>query len=219
MYHYTYYLYNKVTQQHYYGVRTSKIKPEEDLFVKYFSSSKLVRELINQHGLNSFNCKVRKIFSSRNEALIWEHKVLKRLKVRYRPEWLNISEGDLKFGFLTTEERRIYGYENALKDKRTFKERSQAAKKGVQKQIEKNSILYYNNLAAKRAKVQEMYPNGTFLGKKHSENTINKFREIRSGPGNSQYGTFWITNGVNNQKIKIGSDIPKNWYKGRKLNK
>jgi len=33
---------------------------------------------------------------------------------------------------------------------------------------------------------------------------------------NSQYGTMWITNGIDNRKIKKEQDvIPEGWYKGR----
>jgi hypothetical protein len=56
-----------------------------------------------------------------------------------------------------------------------------------------------------------------WTGKKHKEETIKKFRESKIGHGigekNSQYGTFWITNGTINKKTK--SEIPEGWYKGR----
>lgn len=35
------------------------------------------------------------------------------------------------------------------------------------------------------------------------------------GKLNSQFGTFWITDGIKNKKIKKGEQIPKNWKKGR----
>lgn len=38
------------------------------------------------------------------------------------------------------------------------------------------------------------------------------------GKDNSQYGTMWITDGINNKKIKKDVDfIPDGWYKGRKI--
>jgi hypothetical protein len=59
--------------------------------------------------------------------------------------------------------------------------------------------------------------NYDWTGKKHKEETIKKFRESKIGHGigekNSQYGTFWITNGTINKKTK--SEIPEGWYKGR----
>lgn len=37
------------------------------------------------------------------------------------------------------------------------------------------------------------------------------------GSKNSQYGTFWITNGVDSKKAKSENDIPDGWYKGRRM--
>ena len=39
--------------------------------------------------------------------------------------------------------------------------------------------------------------------------------ENQSGKGNSQYGTFWITNGSENKKLKSSEVIPEGWRKGR----
>jgi hypothetical protein len=37
------------------------------------------------------------------------------------------------------------------------------------------------------------------------------------GSKNSQFGTMWITNGIENKKIKKDLDIiPEGWYKGRR---
>ena len=37
----------------------------------------------------------------------------------------------------------------------------------------------------------------------------------QNGINNSQYGTMWITNGIENKKIKKLDTIPDGWYKGR----
>lgn len=37
----------------------------------------------------------------------------------------------------------------------------------------------------------------------------------QQGSKNSQYGTMWITNGLENKKIKRVDNIPEGWYKGR----
>jgi len=60
----------------------------------------------------------------------------------------------------------------------------------------------------------------TFTGKKHTEETKKKISNTNSikqkGENNSQYGSIWITNGIENKKIKKDSEIPQGWYKGRK---
>ena len=59
----------------------------------------------------------------------------------------------------------------------------------------------------------------SWVGKKHSVDTILKMKESKSNYGkgdkNSQFGTIWITNGIENKKIKKDSDIPVDWKKGR----
>lgn len=86
---YTYHLYNRVTDQHYYGVRYGEGCHPSDLWVTYFSSSKHVKKLIKEHGIDSFDYEVRQVFDDPIEAIEWETKVLIKLKVRQRTDWLN----------------------------------------------------------------------------------------------------------------------------------
>jgi len=55
----------------------------------------------------------------------------------------------------------------------------------------------------------------------HSEETKRKIGLSNStsqkGEKNSQYGSFWITNGIENKKWKKDTIIPNGWYKGRKI--
>ena len=60
-----------------------------------------------------------------------------------------------------------------------------------------------------------------FKGKTHSINTKKTIGEKNSltqkGEKNSQYGSMWITNGVESIKVKKDSIIPDGWNKGRKI--
>jgi len=58
-----------------------------------------------------------------------------------------------------------------------------------------------------------------FYGKSHSEETLQKMRGkiTQIGVKNSQFGSCWITNGIENKKIKKESLIPDGWKLGRKL--
>lgn len=62
----------------------------------------------------------------------------------------------------------------------------------------------------------------SFKGKHHSEEFKKKIGKILSesqtGKGNSQYGTMWITNGLESKKIKKGVMIPEGFVRGRKIN-
>lgn len=45
------------------------------------------------------------------------------------------------------------------------------------------------------------------------------YKEIKhqQGTTNSQYGTMWITNGIDNKKIKSTDILPEGWNRGRKV--
>ena len=62
-----------------------------------------------------------------------------------------------------------------------------------------------------------------FKGKFHTEETKARIGSANSlsqlGSKNSQFGSMWITNGIDNKKIKKTDTIPDNWHAGRKLNK
>ena len=95
---YTYRITSKTAGQHYYGVRyaekdnclyESGCHPDE-LWITYFTSSKLVKELIEKYGKNDFIVEIRKRFPNAPEkALLWEKKVLTKLGVLHRNDWLN----------------------------------------------------------------------------------------------------------------------------------
>lgn len=65
---------------------------------------------------------------------------------------------------------------------------------------------------------------GTFVGKTHSIDTKNLLSTIKKGTGvgekNSQFGTMWITNGVENLKIRkeeLDKYLKRGYTKGRKF--
>ena len=68
-------------------------------------------------------------------------------------------------------------------------------------------------------RVLELYPQGTFLGKTHTEETKKKIglknAKHQKGKGNSMYGMMWITNEQESTRINKGEPIPEGWRKGR----
>lgn len=44
-----------------------------------------------------------------------------------------------------------------------------------------------------------------------------KIRAANIGANNPNYGTYWITNGVENKKVKNLDNLPDGWYKGRNV--
>jgi hypothetical protein len=119
---FTYYLYHRPTGLKYYGVRYRQHCQPRDLWTTYFTSSTYVADLIKQYGKDSFDVEIRKIFDTPEAATIWETKVLRRLKVLQKDDWLNKN---IAGNIVMTEEIK-------LKISKTLKEnpnRSQLGKK------------------------------------------------------------------------------------------
>lgn len=94
---YTYLIKFIPTGQVYYGSRTANNCHPDDLWVLYFTSSKTIKNLIQEYGKEAFSYEVRKTFKTTRECLEWEHKVLRRFKVTKNDRWLNRSYGSSNF--------------------------------------------------------------------------------------------------------------------------
>jgi len=90
---FTYYLYHKPTKKHYYGVRYANDAHPESLWKTYFSSSKIVKKLIEEYGSDSFFVKVRKIFKTKEKAFKCEQKILTKFDVLNNVNWINSAIG------------------------------------------------------------------------------------------------------------------------------
>lgn len=90
---YTYHIFHEPTGQHYYGARWAKNSDPSDFWSTYFTSSREVKRLIVTYGVDSFVVRVRRVFRTGEEARRWEHKVLTRLQVAKRKDWINKTYG------------------------------------------------------------------------------------------------------------------------------
>lgn len=89
---YTYLIRHNPSGKVYYGCRYAKGCKPSELWVSYFTSSKVVRSLIQSDGKSSFSCEVRRTFDSIEECRNWEHRVLKRMRVVARKIFLNLTD-------------------------------------------------------------------------------------------------------------------------------
>jgi hypothetical protein len=109
----------------YYGVRYAQNCNPDDLWVSYFTSSKYVKEARYMYG-DPDVIQIRKTFNDQKNAVLWETKVLKRLKVLKSDKWLNKNvAGKMNPGF---------GKENGMFGKKhtdEVKQRLSIASKGV----------------------------------------------------------------------------------------
>ena len=94
---FTYLIHCTVTDQYYYGSRYGKGCHPSSLWNTYFTSSKVVKQLILEHGKDAFKVSVRKVFNTPEEARKWETKFLKRVKAAQSDKWINQHNADEKF--------------------------------------------------------------------------------------------------------------------------
>jgi hypothetical protein len=80
----------------YYGCRFAKSCHPNDLWKKYFTSSKHVKKFRLDHGEPDV-IQVMKLFSSGEEARAWETSVLKQIGAVRSSDYLNRTDGDKKF--------------------------------------------------------------------------------------------------------------------------
>lgn len=86
---YTYLIKCLVDNTFYYGVKYEKGCHPDDFFIKYETSSKEVKDKIKKYGKENFAFEIRKVFSDSNKARLWENKVLRRMKVIQRNDFMN----------------------------------------------------------------------------------------------------------------------------------
>lgn len=89
---YTYLLKHEPTNTYYYGCRFAEGCSPSEFWISYKTSSKYVKQLIEQYGVDSFKFEIRKIFDNKDKARNWETKVLKRMKVVSREDFINRTD-------------------------------------------------------------------------------------------------------------------------------
>lgn len=89
---YVYRITNKELKKHYYGFRQTLLSPNNDLGIKYFSSSK-DKEFINEQKINknNFKYKIIKVFDNKEDAINLEIKLHKKFNVAKNDSFYNKS--------------------------------------------------------------------------------------------------------------------------------
>jgi len=198
----------------YYGVRTAKNCNPSDFWVKYFTSSKQVKKFRKKYGDPDI-IQIRKTFLDKDSAMKWESKVLRRLNVKDRNDFLNlcnsypdfctngyvpvvnIKTGDIE---MVTCEEYINGknvlYESCHKGKNfsdKTKNKLSIAKKGtiLIHNLEKCLRIFPNEL---EHYIQLGYEMGML------PETKIKMNGYKKGNKPHNYGKIWIVNKNNEMK-------------------
>ena len=139
--HYVYRITNKVENKHYYGCRTTKLDPKDDLGSKYFSSAK-DKEFIKDQKENPdhYKYKIIKIFSTREEAIKLEIKLHNKFNVGVNESFYNkVKQTSCKFDTSGVKMSNIRTYDMSESTKEKLR-RANLGKKASKETKEKMSI-------------------------------------------------------------------------------
>ena len=196
---FTYLLKNIIINKYYYGVRYKKGCHPNDLWTKYFTSSKKVKSLIRRYGKKSFVFEIRKIFKTPQEALNWEHKVLRRMKVIYKDNFLNQTDNKcfdpIKLSKImkhkTGNKNNFFGKTHTKKTRKKIR-LANLGRKHTKESLKKLRLanLGKNNPMYGKPRTEEVKQKLRLanLGKKHSKESIEKMRLASLGKNNAMYG-------------------------------
>jgi hypothetical protein len=208
-YHFLYRTTNLKNGRYYLGMHsTSKLDDG------YLGSGTRLRRSIRKHGRENFKIEILEFFESR-EVLLEAEKRLITEDILKDPKCMNLKPGG-SGGFSNKEHQLKCSLAGAYAENRI-----QKSIEAYQQLIKNEEYRNWRFSNLKNGQILSNFDYKTFLGKKHTELSKEKIGKANSikqkGEGNSQYGSFWITNGVENKKVKCKSDIPSGWYKGRKI--
>jgi hypothetical protein len=94
---YVYCIEHNLIKRKYIGCKTGKDANPELFWIKYFTSSKNIKDIIKKEGKEIFSIKWIKIVSSAAEAFEIEEKALKEVNAATNEEYYNCNEGSKNF--------------------------------------------------------------------------------------------------------------------------
>ena len=190
----------------------------------YMGSGTYLRNAIKKHGEHNFTKELLGIYSTVDEMnqaekdlVILDESISYNLCPGGQGGFGYINDNLSKFPQKNQKARKIADAVNEKKYGPGW--RTVVGKLGVKARQEKYPTL--SSDVAKRGHEEGWF---SFKGRKHTDKTLNKLKEahkdIHAGERNSQYGTCWITNGIDNKKIKkeeLDNYLSIGYTKGRKM--
>lgn len=182
---------NTINGKFYIGKHKTK-----DLNDGYLGSGKLLKRAIGKYGIDNFHKEILHICKDEDHMNLLESiLVVPDEEINY-----NLCDGG-KGG---------WSYLNRTGQNISDKQKSAARKTmyGLHSIVNHPSKrdIKLQSLEKAKYKRMEVYPHSPFYGKTHTDewkqNHSSIMREKSKGKNNSQYGTCWITNGLENKKIK-----------------
>lgn len=206
-YHYIYKTTCNVTRKYYIGMHSTS-----NLEDGYMGSGKKLRRSLDKHGIENHTKEILEFLNDR-ESLKKREKEIVNEELIQDPLCMNLQLGGGG------------GYVGYISKENQFN-RSSSGGKSFAKRLSQDANLLEKVKINASMQLKKLHTEGkinynTFTGKKHTEESKRKMSESSKGKGtkenNSQFGTCWITNGIENKKIKKDEQIPGGWKLGRKI--
>jgi hypothetical protein len=213
MFYVVYKITNRINGKFYIG--SHKTKDPND---SYMGSGRYLQRAQKKYGIENFTKEILHVFDNPEEMFSMEAKIVNEDFLAEENTY------NLKIGGMGGFDYINANPEKYLTEKRlsTLMPRSEQLRRWKEKW---NNDPEFREKQKEHAKLGnkamlEKYTNGTWFGRKHSDETKAKMKTSAIGRGlgetNSQYGTIWITNGIEKKKIKNTDVIPDGWHRGRK---
>ena len=203
-YHFIYKTTNLKNNKFYIGMHSTS-----NLEDGYLGSGKRLWNSINYYGRENFKIEILEYFETREELAKRERELVNEDLLKDQM-CMNLALGGSGGNiFLSVEQRKKFHSSGGRAVRLMFCK--------IHHEKMKNDVEYYENVVSK------IRGNKNWLGKKHKPETIEKMKQSKIGHGigekNSQFGTCWITDGIQNKIIKKDNTIPNGWKLGRIQNK
>jgi hypothetical protein len=205
-YHYFYKTTCIITNRYYYGIHST-----DNLDDGYIGSGKRLWYSINKYGRENHKLEILEFFDNREKLKQKEIDFVNEDLLK-DPMCMNLQSGGM--GGFSIEQQK-YNAIKSNKKQRWLRENDINWANKTAEHISKGNILAYQN---------GRIPNPPdWTGRKHKEESKQKMKKTfqsiqhQQGNKNSQYGTYWITNGKENKKIQKENIIPDGWKLGRKM--
>ena len=208
----TYKTTNLITGEYYIGSHKT-----DNLEDNYLGSGRILRKSIEKFGAENHKREILGVFDTREESVELEHELIKQKKEDVH--CINDSFGGGSYDYINANGLNNNGGNYIIAHKTHLERLKTDAeyKKRVGANITAGLL---NSDKVKLVGLRKRGTVGTFTGREHTEETKAIMRESHKGKhkgsSNSQFGTYWITNGSDSMKWsdKKG-DIPDGYYRGR----
>jgi hypothetical protein len=205
-YHYLYKITSLKNNRYYIGMHST-----DNLEDGYFGGGKRIKNSVKKHGKDAHRKEILEFFENRELLRQREIQIVNEDLLK-DPLCMNLQPGG-GGGFINENHRNKWIINGSSAGNKKQKDLWTYDEEWSRAQSEKRRRYWEDPDISNRMK-----SGLNWKGRKHSEESKIKMSEKASqriGGKNSQYGSRWITDGLENKKIKMIDHVPEGWKYGR----